>query len=124
MPQAPKPISETARPERPSGRCRTLVVARELALCGIVAVEVGAFFVAVPDHFPVPVGPGVVYRLAAPDAVHAGALLERYAISHQHGAVVLPDVVRGLDLDVIALERQLDELAVKAHGFVQQIPRH
>src|SRR5258708_4863464 len=100
MPQAPNPISETATPDWPNCRWRTLVVAGELALCGIGAVEVGAFFVAVPDHFPVPVSPGVVHRMAALDAVHAGAALERPAIAHEHGAVELPDVVRRLALEV------------------------
>src|SRR5437773_3505313 len=104
MPQAPKPISETASPERPSCRWRTLVVARELALRGIVAVEIGALLVAVPDHLAVPVGPRLVDRLAAADAVHAGAVLDGHAIAHQHRAIELPDVVRRLDLDVVALE--------------------
>src|SRR5947208_8381865 len=111
MPQAPKPISETARPERPSRRCRTLVVARQLAFRRVVAVQVGALLVAVPDDLAVPIGPGVVDRLAPADAVDAGAGLERDAIAHQPRAVVLPVVVRGLDFDVVALERQLDELA-------------
>src|SRR2546430_15638779 len=111
MPQAPKPISETARPERPSCRRRTLVVARQLAFRGVVAVEIGALLVAVPDDLAVPVGPGLVDRLAAADAVDAGAGLERDAIADQHRAVVLPDVVRGLDFDVVALEGQLDEVA-------------
>src|SRR5260221_847404 len=123
MPQAPNPISETATPDRPSCSWGTLVVAVDLGLCGIVAVEVGAFFVAVPDHFPVPVSPGVVHRMAALDAVHASATLERHAIAHQHSAVELPDVVRRLDLDVVALERQLDELAIQLHRFVQQLAR-
>src|SRR4051812_33466162 len=101
MPQAPKPISETARPERPSCRCRTLVVACQLALRGVVAVEIGALLVAVPDDFAVPLGPGLVDGLAAADAVDAGARLERHAVADQHGAVVLPDVVRGLDLNVL-----------------------
>src|SRR5947209_20078067 len=113
MPQAPKPISETARPERPSCRWRTLVVARELALRGIVAVEVGALLVAVPDHLAIPVGPGFVDRLAAANAVHASTTLERHAIADEHRTVELPDVVRGLDFDVVALERQLDELAIE-----------
>src|SRR5689334_5024427 len=117
MPQAPKPISETARPERPNCRWRTLVVARQLALRGVVAVEVGALLVAVPDHLAVPVGPGFVDGLAAANAVHAGTLLERHAIAYQHRTVVLPDVVRGLDFDVVALEWELDELAVEAHCF-------
>src|SRR5438067_10353399 len=123
MPQAPNPISETATPDRPSCRWRTLVVAGELALRGVVAVEVGALFVAVPDDLAVPVGPGFIHRLAAADAVYAGALLERHAIAHQHRAVILPDVVRGLDLDVVALEWQLDELAIQLHRFVQQLTR-
>src|SRR5438874_12643899 len=121
MPQAPKPISDTARPERPSGRSRTLVVARQLAFRCVVAVQVGALLVAVPDDLAVPVGPGFVDRLAAADAVDAGAILERHPVAHQHRAVVLPDIVRGLDLDVVALERQLDELAVEAYRLVQEL---
>src|SRR5256885_10021885 len=115
MPRGPKPISETAGPERPSRRCRTLVVARQLAFRRVVAVEVGALLVAVPDDLAVPVGPALVDRLAAADAVDAGAILESDAVAHQHRAVVLPDVVRGLDLDVAALEGQLDQLPVQAH---------
>src|SRR6185503_9127547 len=93
MPQAPKPISETERPERPRGLYRTVcdysIVAGELPLGGVVSVQVGALLVAVPDHLAIPVGPAVVHRLAATDAVDAGAVFERHAVADQHRAVVL-----------------------------------
>src|SRR4029079_9987600 len=74
MPQAPKPISETERPERTRGLYRTVcdysIVAGELPLGGVVSVQVGALLVAVPDQPAITVGPAVVHPPGAHDAGH------------------------------------------------------
>src|SRR6185436_5051683 len=95
----------------------------ELAVYQIVAVEVGALFIAVPDHLAVPLFPRAVDGLGPVDTIDARTFFELNSVADQRRTIKLPKVVRRLEIEVLGLERKLDEIPVELDGFVQQLGR-
>src|SRR5688572_29969652 len=100
-----------------------LEVSLQLRLTYLVAVQVSALLVAVPDYLPAPLLPRVE-RLAHPiDVADTRHLFQMDAPALDGRAIELPDIPAHLEIQVVRLEWQFDERLIQANGLPQDFCR-